>query len=440
MDQTEKRGPDAENVEAETQTMDEDIESSSSASNGKGNAGGRPTPLTIAEDLKARGYKPIPVPVGKNPNYKKWQSIETRDNLPHFFKSDKLNVGAQMGPVSGGLTDVDLDCAEAMKLAPYFLPRTGSVYGRASKPRSHYLYKINDSGPKASTELNDENNNVIVELRLGGGGKGAQSVMPGSLHPSGETYEWDEDDEPVKSAYATLYAAIVKIAVATLFVRHWPEKNRHDASMQVGGLLARAMWQPNDIGEFMVAVQEVACVSDPTHVEGGRKAAVNVAKAYFRDGTGYGLPAVGEFFGENVAKRIAKLLGYREARSLALPGEPEWRECNDNGMPVKSLHNARLAIAALGVECRYDLFHDKFLIGYQGDKVQHEIIIGEYNDNALLRLRQMASDRFGFDLSSTHSTMPSGRSASNIASTRCSTSSKRRSAIGMGYRGSTIGS
>ena len=290
--------------------------------NGKGDAGGRQTALAIAEDLVARGYKPIPVPVGKSPKLKNWQNIKMRDNLALYFSNSKLAVGAQMGPVSGGLTDVDLDCAEAMKLAPYFLPETGSVYGRASKPRSHYLYKISDPGPKASTKLNDENRSCIIELRLGGGGKGAQSVMPGSLHPSGEVYAWSEDDEPAQSDHATLNAAIVKIAVATLFARHWPEKSRNDASMRVGCFLARAGWQPNAIGDFVVAVQHVAGVTNTEHIENGRSAAVTVAESFLKDGKGYGLPAVGETFGEDVAKQIAKLLDYRAEPPPPSDGRP----------------------------------------------------------------------------------------------------------------------
>ena len=67
---------------------------------------------------------------------RKWQHLNiTPENVAHYFNGAKLNVGAIMGPRSGGLTDVDLDCKEAVALAPWFLPKTGSVYGRASKRR-----------------------------------------------------------------------------------------------------------------------------------------------------------------------------------------------------------------------------------------------------------------------------------------------------------------
>ncbi len=40
-------------------------------------------------------------------------------------------------------------------------------------------------------------------------------------------------------------------------------------------------------------------------------------------------------------------------------GEPEWRERYLDGSPRPSMHNARLAITALGIACSYDTFHNK---------------------------------------------------------------------------------
>lgn len=47
-----------------------------------------------------------------------------------------------LGTPSGGLVDVDLDSPEAVCLAPHVLPETGATFGRASKPRSHFLYIV----------------------------------------------------------------------------------------------------------------------------------------------------------------------------------------------------------------------------------------------------------------------------------------------------------
>jgi hypothetical protein len=48
------------------------------------------------------------------------------------------------------------------------------------------------------------------------------------------------------------------------------------------------------------------------------------------------------------------------------------------------MHNARLAITALGIEASYDTFHNKVLFGYKDDKARHvvESILGDVTDRA----------------------------------------------------------
>jgi len=81
-------------------------------------------------------------------------------------------------------------------------------------------------------------------------------------------------------------------------------------------------------------------------------------------------------------------------------GDLEWRERRVNGKPVPSMYNARLAITALGIVCSRDVFHNKTLFGYRDDKVKHELqsIVGEVSDDGIIALRQLMSERFGFDL------------------------------------------
>jgi predicted P-loop ATPase len=85
-------------------------------------------------------------------------------------------------------------------------------------------------------------------------------------------------------------------------------------------------------------------------------------------------------------------------------GSPVWREQGVDGRPRPSMHNARLAIAALGVECRYDTFHNKLLFGFKDDSARHAIehIAGEVTDNGIIALRQLMSDTFGFDMTDKH--------------------------------------
>ena len=160
----------------------------------------------IAREYLRRGWHPVPVEIRqKKPRDKAWQSLAiTKANVEEYFERND-NVGLQLGARSTGLTDVDIDCPEALALADVILPATGAIFGRQSKPASHRLY-LTDLGiteKKAAFQypeppaLSDDGKPVmLVELRIGGGGKGAQTLAPGSWHPSGEEVRWDNEGDP----------------------------------------------------------------------------------------------------------------------------------------------------------------------------------------------------------------------------------------------------
>ncbi|SDJ18121.1 MULTISPECIES: AAA family ATPase [Bradyrhizobium] len=271
--------------------------------------------LAIASRYKARGWNPVPIPYRKKkPVDDAWQTRDlTEATLPKYFNGALQNVGVQLGPRSNGLTDIDLDCHEAISLARYFLPKTDSIFGRAGKPRSHLLYYIDNAPEGASIKLTDvtpegRRGDCIAELRMGGGTKGAQTVFPGSVHESGEAIEWAKDGEPAKSNFAELRTAVTKIAIATILIRRFPAKgSRHDAALALGGFLARAGWEINGIRYF---VEIVARLGGSTDAPGRAKDAVDAAESHSRGEKVYGLPGLIEFFGDAPAKKVAKILGY----------------------------------------------------------------------------------------------------------------------------------
>lgn len=194
------------------------------------------TVLDIARCYFARGWRTIPVPFQtKRPTLAGWQTLRLEEaDLAHHFNGQPSNIGTLLGEPSGGLVDVDLDCAEALPLAARFLPTTHSVFGRATKPRSHYEYYADPSVPTEKFE--DVDGAMLVELRSTGG----QTVFPGSVHPSGEPIEWDEDGEVARGPGATLREAVARLAAACLLARHWPDTgSRHGAALAAAGLLAR---------------------------------------------------------------------------------------------------------------------------------------------------------------------------------------------------------
>src|SRR6478672_5845050 len=95
---------------------------------------------TIARDFLKRGWSPLPIPAGKKrPHIKGWPELRVAmENVDRYFGIDPLNIGILLGEASADLVDVDLDCDEACTAAPFFLPPTNAVFGRQSKPASHY--------------------------------------------------------------------------------------------------------------------------------------------------------------------------------------------------------------------------------------------------------------------------------------------------------------
>jgi Bifunctional DNA primase/polymerase, N-terminal len=269
------------------------------------------TPLEIARSFFARNWNPVPVHYKKkNPIGDEWQKlIITESNIATHFNGAKLNVGVQLGPNSNGLTDIDLDCDEAIQLAPHFLPKTPAMFGRKSKPTSHLLYTIDDApADKAVLKLTDKigkDAKGIVELRMGGGSKGAQTVFPGSTHESGEIIEWVRDETPTHSDYATLKLAVTKIAVGTILRRNWPGRSGHAAALALGGFLARAGWSADDIEKFVGII-----APDKKWKKDSSRTAKDSAEAFARGENVQGFPGLCQQFGEESAKAIAKILDY----------------------------------------------------------------------------------------------------------------------------------
>ena len=188
-------------------------------------------PLQIALGYIDRGWAPIPVPFKeKKPRITAWQKQRiARETAGQYFNSAAQNISVILGPASGGLTDTDLDCSEAIGLASYFLPRTDAIFGRASKRNSHWLYvtPLAESDDKAAIRYGDPTGaGTLLEVRFGGGDKGAQTVFPGSTHESGEEICWECDGEPADVEAALLKRAAATTAVACLFTRSCPAPGR----------------------------------------------------------------------------------------------------------------------------------------------------------------------------------------------------------------------
>jgi predicted P-loop ATPase len=126
--------------------------------------------------------------------------------------------------------------------------------------------------------------------------------------------------------------------------------------------------------------------------------------------------------GDDVSDWIAKGGGTREQLDALIEQAPDysgdasaetglaeansalqWRGCHKDGTPAATMHNTQVAISAIGVECSYDTFHNKLLVGYTGQEL-HELqfISGEITDHAVIALREILGDHFGTDFGDKH--------------------------------------
>jgi hypothetical protein len=303
------------------------------------------TPLEIALGYIAEGWSPIPIPYkGKDARGTGWPKLRvTATSASRYFNGVDQNIGVLLGPASHNLTDIDLDCQEAILAAPYFLPRT-RAFGRPSKSLSHWLYYSNLSekagigAVKQYKDPADPAKQMILEVRIGGSGKGSQSVFPGSTHESGEAITWADSNIIESIDGDDLLGRAIGLAACALLARHYPiAGGRHDAALVVGGFLARCGCNEAEIKLFAEGLA-VASGQPSDKRKDIVRTAIDAAKAFAAGGTAAGLPKLTEVFGDAVANQCAKWLGYQPGATGAAPAP----SVGATGLPVIRLHAGEL--------------------------------------------------------------------------------------------------
>lgn len=274
-----------------------------------------------------KGRKVVPIPPRrKGPKLKNWTGADiTEEKLKHYF-GESDNLGWLTGEPSGNLVDIDLDCDAAVTLARIFLPKTDRIHGRESRPASHYWYY---SEPLlAHTKFTDRNGECLLELRS----SRQQTMVPPSVHPSGERLYWEETGEPGHVDGRVLEAAVGKLAAATLLVRHYPERgHRHEAAMALAGMLLRGGWSEEDIRHFVEAVAEAA--EDEQASERVRDVESTI-KRLAQGGTATGAPMLASIAGDDVVGRIRKCLNLGSPVDVASAGWANPAALGDELPPV----------------------------------------------------------------------------------------------------------
>jgi hypothetical protein len=213
----------------------------------------------IYKSLIDRGFSLVPVEYkSKKPTGRRWsqQRIRTVAEAHDHFLEWPTNYGVRKGPVSGGLVDVDLDCPEAVTAAKYLLPESGLIHGRHGNPWSHWWYKL--TAPIGAITLADPSGKKLLEVQPNG-----QTVVPPSIHESGEAYVWYKDEGPASVDPETFICKVHEVGAATLLARYWPpEGGRHDAALALaGGLYALGMKLEQAVGFVEVVSFRQACMN-----------------------------------------------------------------------------------------------------------------------------------------------------------------------------------
>ncbi len=124
---------------------------------------------------------------GKHPDLgKNWQNKASDDEevvSAWWEQKPTANVGVKFGPKSG-IIDIEFDSAEGKAFADKHLASIVTPSFKSSKS-VHRLFRWSSDLPDQAVV-----NIGGLEIRIGGGKKGAQSVFPPSRHHTGVFYEW----------------------------------------------------------------------------------------------------------------------------------------------------------------------------------------------------------------------------------------------------------
>ena len=215
-----------------------------------------------------------------------------------------------------GLIDNDLDCAEALSLADYFLPKTGLEFGRESTPRSHRLYKVIDINKKHtrtyySFKDQDKDKQMLVEIRAN-----KHYTMCAGQYDNGEKVVWTSYGEPSEITWDSLCKANALLSVACVILRKYANKGlRNEYIKKMIGALWYHKVDEADCKKLIEACAGVA--SDDVNERLAR-----VTDIYKRDRTEQieGLPKLAEEFNWNddEVKDFKKLL-YKVTGRDSLP-------------------------------------------------------------------------------------------------------------------------
>jgi DNA polymerase-1 len=240
----------------------------------------------------------------------------TPENVDHYFPAGgEQNIGVLTGQASRRVVDVDLDSQQARTAADILLPVTGAVFGRPGKPCSHRLYRVTGASPR-SCSYRSPAGETVVELRS----DRLQTMVPPSVHPSGERVEWDTFDAPGECLTPDLEIAVARVAAAALLAKSWPAQgSRQDAALALAGALGRGGWSVDDLERF---IEAVATAAHDTEVRLRVRTARRTTTKIEEGAAATGWPTLAPLVGDNVVHSVRRWLGIQGEHTPEMWPEP----------------------------------------------------------------------------------------------------------------------
>lgn len=291
-----------------------------------------------AQEYIDQGFAIIPVkPQSKAPALSGWQnrSVGDVDINADFPDGSNSNIGVVLGSQSGGIVDIDLDCPEAVRMASMFLPDTGMVFGRAGSLQSHYVYRVpNCQGRIPFSGPNGDG--MLVEYR----GNGCQTVVPPSIHTSGEIIIFDTDGEPTTVDHDVLHKQVRQLASAALIAIHWAPGKRHEIALALSGALLSRRWFDDDVEDFIKAVCKGAADDD---VSDRIRTVSDTKEAQDKGEPATGLTRLKFLIGDDVVKKLVEWLELDVSDGLGHNSrdEDDVLRCSDIGNAQVLAHQHR---------------------------------------------------------------------------------------------------
>lgn len=267
------------------------------------------------------------------------------------------NVGVFLGTeLSSGkhLADIDFDWSDGLPLAKRIFPATEFGFGRASRTISHAFYTT--PTPVASLSFDNIDGKPFVELRgtKTDGTIGLQTMVPESIHPTGEQLVLKSDGEIGHSENLIRQTSLYATACMLLF--QFPNHQLlHDTRLAVAGFL---LTEGLTVEEALSIVEGVAeCAGN--NVGDARLTVLTTASRMKSGEHVYGKNALMKALGDQGKQIISRIKEWI--------GGGDFVENAKGQILINSQENVKRALDKINVSLSYDIFAQKPMVEHNYD-------------------------------------------------------------------------